>query len=134
MVPAFPIISRRVKTPRAYFTNTQPHHCCHEDVDAAKHVIISDQNQDRCGVRSGTKGDVFCEIAPVDEFILLSNLLFPAGLHRGRGFSVAVRSSHGGRLATLSLRHTIPTHSLDISGRGVAEFPERYFPVKPRQG
>jgi hypothetical protein len=70
-----PIINRLIG-PRAYFTNTQLHHCCHEDVDAAKHVIISDENQMRCGVRSGRHGDVFCEIAPFDEFLCCRSCCF----------------------------------------------------------
>lgn len=71
-----PIINRSIETPRAYFTNTQLHHCCHEDVDAAKHVIITDENEPRCGVRSGRKGDVFCEIAPFDEFLCCRTCCF----------------------------------------------------------
>jgi hypothetical protein len=61
-----PIVNRQIGNPRAYFTNTQLHHCCHEDVDAAKHVIITDENELRCGIRSGRKGDAFCEIGPFD--------------------------------------------------------------------
>ena len=71
-----PIINRSIASPRAYFTNTQQHHCCHEDVDAAKHVLISDDNQERCGVRSGRKGDVFCEIASFDEFLCCRTCCF----------------------------------------------------------
>jgi hypothetical protein len=71
-----PIINRSIASPRVYFTNTQLHHCCHEDVDAAKHVLISDENQDRCGARSGRKGDVFCEIAPFDEFLCCRTCCF----------------------------------------------------------
>jgi hypothetical protein len=71
-----PIINRSIETPRSYFTNTQLHHCCHEDVDAAKHIIISDENKLRCGVRSGRRGDVFCEIAPFDEFLCCRTCCF----------------------------------------------------------
>jgi hypothetical protein len=72
----FPIINRSIETPRAYFLNTQLHHCCHEDVDAAKHVLISEENEPRCGVRSGKKGDAFCEIAPFDEFLCCRTCCF----------------------------------------------------------
>jgi hypothetical protein len=75
-VGELPIINRSIETPRAYFTNTQQHHCCHEDVDAAKHVIISDENAPRCGIRSGRKGDVFCEIAPFEEFLCCRTCCF----------------------------------------------------------
>ena len=71
-----PIINRSIETPRSYFTNTQLHHCCHEDVDATKHIIISDENELRCGVRSGRRGDVFCEIAPFDEFLCCRTCCF----------------------------------------------------------
>jgi len=71
-----PIINRSIKTPRAYFTNTQLHHCCHEDVDAAKHVIISEENKQTCGARSGRKGDVFCEIGPFEEFLCCRTCCF----------------------------------------------------------
>jgi hypothetical protein len=75
-VGELPIINRSIETPRAYFTNTQFHHCCHEDVDAAKHVIISEENEQRCGIRSGRKGSVFCEIAPFDEFLCCRTCCF----------------------------------------------------------
>jgi hypothetical protein len=72
----FPIINRSIETPRAYFVNTQLHHCCHEDVDAAKHVLIDEENGSRCGVRSGRRGDAFCEIAPFDEFLCCRTCCF----------------------------------------------------------
>ena len=72
----FPIINRSIETPRAYYVNTQLHHCCHEDVDAAKHVLISEENESRCGVRSGRKGDAFCEIAPFEEFLCCRTCCF----------------------------------------------------------
>lgn len=75
-VGELPIINRSIETPRAYFTNTQQHHCCHEDVDAAKHIIISEENEQCCGIRSGRKGDVFCEIAPFDEFLCCRTCCF----------------------------------------------------------
>lgn len=71
-----PIINPSIATPRAYFVNTQLHHCCHEDVDAAKHVLISEENEPRCGVRSGKRGDAFCEIAPFDEFLCCRTCCF----------------------------------------------------------
>ena len=85
-----PIINRFIASPRAYFTNTQLHHCCHEDVDAAKHVLISDDNQDRCGARSGRTGDVFCEIAPFDEFLCCRTCLFSKRLHGVRDIAFAL--------------------------------------------
>jgi hypothetical protein len=39
------------------------------DVAGAKHVIIGSENLQSCGPRSGRNKDVFCEIAPVDEFL-----------------------------------------------------------------
>lgn len=71
-----PIIHRIIANPRAYFINTQAHHCCHEDVDSGKHVTISEDNRARCGVRSGRLGDVFCEIAPFDEFLCCRTCCF----------------------------------------------------------
>lgn len=71
-----PIINRSIETPRAYFVNKELHHCCHEDVDAAKHVLISEENETRCGARSGRKNDVFCEIAPFDEFLCCRTCCF----------------------------------------------------------
>lgn len=64
-----PILNRSVERPRAYFTNTQPHYCCHEDVDAAKHVNLIEENASRSGLRSGRQNDVFCEIAPFEEYL-----------------------------------------------------------------
>jgi hypothetical protein len=71
-----PIINRSIETPRAYFTNMQQHHCCHEDVDAAKHVILSEENEQWCGARSGRRGDVFCKIAPFEEFLCCRTCCF----------------------------------------------------------
>jgi hypothetical protein len=64
-----PLVNPSMKGPRAFFTNGKAHHCCHDDVAGAKHVIIRDENLQRCGPRSGRNKDVFCEIAPVDEFL-----------------------------------------------------------------
>lgn len=75
-VGELPIINRSIETPRAYFVNSQLHHCCHEDVDAAKHVLISEENEHRCGVRSGRNGDAFCEIAPFDDFLCCRTCCF----------------------------------------------------------
>jgi len=64
-----PLINPSMKGPRAFFTNGTAHHCCHDDVAGAKHVVIGGENLQRCGPRSGRNKDVFCEIAPVDEFL-----------------------------------------------------------------
>ena len=64
-----PLINPSIATPRTFFTNGKPHHCCHEDVAGSKYVLITDQNIERCGPRSGRNNDAFCEIAPVDEFL-----------------------------------------------------------------
>ena len=64
-----PLINPSIATPRAFFTNGKPHHCCHEDVAGSKYVLITDQNIERCGPRSGRNNDAFCEIAPVDEYL-----------------------------------------------------------------
>jgi hypothetical protein len=64
-----PLMNPSIATPRAFFTNGRPHHCCHEDVAGSKYVLISDENIERCGPRSGRNNDAFCEIAPVDEFL-----------------------------------------------------------------
>jgi hypothetical protein len=71
-----PILNRSIENPRAYFTNTQLHHCCHDDVDAAKHVNLSEENGPRSGVRSGRLNDVFCEIAPFEEFLCCRTCCF----------------------------------------------------------
>jgi hypothetical protein len=71
-----PLINPSIETPRAFFTNSQLHHCCHEDVDGSKHVHISEDNEARCGPRSGRRGDVFCEMAPVDEFLCCRTCAF----------------------------------------------------------
>jgi hypothetical protein len=64
-----PLINPSIKGPRAFFTNGKAHHCCNEDVSAARHVLIEEQNIERCGTRSGRNKDVFCEIAPVEELL-----------------------------------------------------------------
>jgi hypothetical protein len=64
-----PLVNPSIIGPRAFFTNGKPHHCCHADVLGTKHVLIEDENLERCGIRSGRKKDVFCEIAPVEEFL-----------------------------------------------------------------
>jgi hypothetical protein len=64
-----PLINPSIKGPRAFFTNGKAHHCCHEDVSGAKHVLIDAENIQRCGTRSGRNKDVFCEIAPVEELL-----------------------------------------------------------------
>lgn len=73
---ADPLINPSIQTPRAFFTNSQLHHCCHEDVDSSKHVHITEENLTRCGPRSGRYGDVFCEIAPVDELLCCRTCVF----------------------------------------------------------
>jgi hypothetical protein len=73
---AFPLINPSIETPRAFFTNSQLHHCCHEDVDGCKHIQITPDNEARCGTRSGRRGDVFCEMAPVDEFLCCRTCAF----------------------------------------------------------
>lgn len=64
-----PLINPALSSPRAFFTNGAAHHCCHDDVFSAKHVLIDAGNLERCGVRSGGDKDVFCEIAPVEEVL-----------------------------------------------------------------
>jgi hypothetical protein len=64
-----PLINPSIKEPRAFFTNGKAHHCCNEDVSSARHVLIGEENLERCGVRSGRSKDVFCEIAPVEEYL-----------------------------------------------------------------
>jgi hypothetical protein len=71
-----PILNRSIERPRAYFTNTQLHHCCHEDVDEAKHVNLTEENVSRSGVRSGRQNDVFCEIAPFEEYLCCRTCCF----------------------------------------------------------
>jgi hypothetical protein len=64
-----PLINPSIKEPRAFFTNGKAHHCCNEDVSSARHILIGEENLERCGVRSGRNKDVFCEIAPVEEYL-----------------------------------------------------------------
>jgi hypothetical protein len=71
-----PILNRSIERPRAYFINTQQHHCCHEDVDEAKHVNLTEENTPRSGVRSGRQNDVFCEIAPFEEYLCCRTCCF----------------------------------------------------------
>ena len=75
-VGTLPILNRSVEQPRTYFTNGQLHHCCHEDVDAAKHVNLTEENAPRSGTRSGRQNDVFCEIAPFEEFLCCRTCCF----------------------------------------------------------
>jgi hypothetical protein len=75
-VGTLPILNRSVERPRTYFTNGQLHHCCHEDVDAAKHVNLTEENASRSGPRSGRQNDVFCEIAPFEEFLCCRTCCF----------------------------------------------------------
>jgi hypothetical protein len=55
-------LMRRSTDPRSFFTSQEEHHCAHRDVALAKEGQITDANQERCGLRSGQKGDAFCEI------------------------------------------------------------------------
>lgn len=75
-VGPLPILNRSVERPRTYFTDKQPHHCCHEDVDAAKHVNLTEENASRSGLRSGRENDVFCEIAPFEEYLCCRTCCF----------------------------------------------------------
>jgi len=64
-----PLVNPSIKGPRAFFTNGKAHHCCHEDVSGAKHVLIEIENLEKCGTRSGKIKEVFCEIAHVEELL-----------------------------------------------------------------
>ena len=75
-VGTLPILNRSVERPRTYFINTQLHHCCHEDVDEAKHVNLTEENASRSGIRSGRQNDVFCEIAPFEEYLCCRTCCF----------------------------------------------------------
>ena len=52
----------RSTSPRAYFVSGELHHCSHRDVESAKWNRITDANSSRCGSRSGSDGQAFCEI------------------------------------------------------------------------
>lgn len=103
---ATPLINPSTNGPRAFFTNGKSHHCCHEDVSGAKHVLIEDENLNRCGVRSGRKKDVFCEIAPVDEFLCCRLCAFQNVCSASKNTDTSVRGSLG-RFAMQGLPRTI---------------------------
>jgi hypothetical protein len=55
------IQSRSVEN-RAYFTTGEQQHCIHAGVGRAKSNPITEENRERCGLRSGDVSDPFCEI------------------------------------------------------------------------
>lgn len=60
-VPLVQIQSRSVKN-RSYFTTGEKQHCIHAGVERAKSCQITENNKERCGLRSGGTFDAFCEI------------------------------------------------------------------------
>ena len=55
-------IQSRSVEPRSFFKDNEIHHCNHLEVENAKSSQITSQNSDRCGLRSGSNYDAFCEI------------------------------------------------------------------------
>jgi hypothetical protein len=60
-IPLVQIQTRSV-TNRSYFKTGEKQHCVHAGVERAKSCQITDENKKRCGSRSGSTFDPFCEI------------------------------------------------------------------------
>ena len=71
-----PVEMRNTKRPRSFFISREVHHCAHRDVREAKGSRITDANRDRCGPRSGGKGEAFCEIWRFEEHLCCRTCAF----------------------------------------------------------
>ena len=71
-----PIFTQRVRVPRSFFVDGEPHHCAHFAVAAAKSSIVTEENRSRCGSRSGRNGEAFCEIAPFEQCLCCRTCAF----------------------------------------------------------
>lgn len=52
----------RSTSPRSFFVSGELHHCSHREVEDAKWSRITYANSSRCGSRSGSDNEAFCEI------------------------------------------------------------------------
>jgi hypothetical protein len=64
-----PVQQSSTRNPRAFFVSGEHHHCAHCDVSTAKSSQITNENRNRCGLRSGAVGQAFCEIARFEEYL-----------------------------------------------------------------
>ncbi len=56
-------------SPRSFFVSGDLHHCAHRDVSAAKASLITAVNRARCGPRSGSESQAFCEIWCFEQYL-----------------------------------------------------------------
>jgi len=62
--------------PRVFFPTGRLHHCAHQRVTDAKASVITADNRDRCGQRSGTDGQAFCEIWRFETYLCCRTCAF----------------------------------------------------------
>ena len=70
-----PIVARSVD-PRSFFISGELHHCAHRDVNRAKSSQITQNNRERCGLRSGQDGQAFCEIWRFEQYLCCRTCAF----------------------------------------------------------
>ena len=83
-----PVEKRSTWNPRSFFISREVHHCAHRDVREAKGSRITDMNRDRCGPRSGGKGEAFCEIWRFEEHLCCRTCAFEDVCTRAQVFNL----------------------------------------------
>lgn len=82
-----PILARSVR-PRSFFVSSEPYHCAHRAVMAAKASPITQTNQERCGPRSGGQGDAFCEVFEFETCLCCRACVFESICTAARVFAL----------------------------------------------
>lgn len=70
-----PIFKRSMEN-RSFFISGEVYHCAHRDVYEAKACQINPNNCDRCGLRSGSDYDAFCEIWQFEKHLCCKMCVF----------------------------------------------------------
>ena len=68
-----PIMLSSISRPKSFFREGENHHCSHAYVFSAKSSQITEDNKQRCGLRSGP---VFCEIINIEEHLCCKSCIY----------------------------------------------------------
>jgi hypothetical protein len=94
-------------TPRSFFTDDQPHHCQHTDINASRRAVLADPTQQAGDLAYVPVGDPVCFMLPIDEYLCCRGCAFQA---------VCVNSPTFSGVATAVCQRT----PLTVGGQGLA--------------
>jgi hypothetical protein len=86
-------ILKRSVDPKSFFVSGEDHHCSHRAVRTVKSYPLGQAIAARCGPRSGSEGQAFCEVFPLDHHLCCQVCAFHDACRRSEVFRLPCHQS-----------------------------------------